>query len=113
MPIDLCKLITAPREGVPRGAISSSRKPKAICAMSARPISQCKLLAMRSEGSARTATFQNFSVADTPASQVRPGAGSKNRLLPSLTITEPAYRRSNKLSTLAKLLNSHAPEPTA
>ena len=27
-PNDLCRLITAERDGVPRGAISSSRKPK-------------------------------------------------------------------------------------
>jgi hypothetical protein len=33
-PNDLCRLITAERDGVPRGAISSSRKPKVICASS-------------------------------------------------------------------------------
>ena len=52
---------------------------------------------------------QNFNVADTLASQVRPGAGSKNRLLPSLTITEPAYLRANRLSTRAKPPSSHGP----
>ena len=34
--------------------------------------------------------FQKPIVADSPAIQVRPGAGSKKRALPSLTITEPA-----------------------
>ena len=52
---------------------------------------------------------QNFNVADTLASQVRPGAGSKNRLLPSLTITEPAYLRANRLSTRPKPPSSHGP----
>ena len=33
---------------------------------------------------------QNFIVADKLASHVRPGAGSKKREFPSLTITEPA-----------------------
>ena len=33
---------------------------------------------------------QKPTMADSPATQVRPGAGSKNRALPSLTMTEPA-----------------------
>jgi len=48
MPQDLCRLITPDRAGVPRGAISSSRKPNVICPSSATPINQCIAIATRS-----------------------------------------------------------------
>jgi LysR family transcriptional activator of nhaA len=45
----------------------------------------------------------------TLASQVRPGAGSKKRPLPSLTITEPACVRSRRLSMRTKPPSSQSP----
>jgi hypothetical protein len=45
---DLCRLIVPERAGVPRGAMSSSMKPKPIWASSARRISQCRAMATRS-----------------------------------------------------------------
>jgi len=48
MPTDLCRLMTPARAGVPRGAISSRRRPKAISASRSTPIPQCSQAATRS-----------------------------------------------------------------
>jgi len=48
MPNDLCRLMTPVRAGVPRGAMSSSRKPKVIWPSRASAMSQCSATATRS-----------------------------------------------------------------